>query len=77
MDSVNCIDVAVQACECTQSELAKKIGVSSGQVSMWKKRGYITQKYLKKASEVTGLPAHLLNPFVPVGNKNDCNMPRS
>ena len=57
MDSVNCIDVAVQACGCTQSELAKKIGVSSGQVSMWKKRGYITQKYLKKASEVTGLPS--------------------
>lgn len=49
MDSVNCIDVAVQACGCTQSELAKKIGVSSGQVSMWKKRGYITQKYLKKS----------------------------
>lgn len=33
---------------------------------MWKKRGYVTQKYLTRAVEITGLPPHLLNPYIPV-----------
>lgn len=63
--SINPIDVATRALGCTQSELASLLGVSRGLVSMWKTRGYITQRYLAKACEVTGLPPHLLNPFVP------------
>lgn len=63
--NLNPIDLAKTTLGCTQTELAKLLGVSTGLVSMWKIRGYITQRHLAKACEVTGLPPHLLNPFVP------------
>ena len=63
--TVNPIDVALQTIGGTQAQLAKLIGVTPAVVWNWKRRGYITQKYLKKAVEVTGLPANVLNPYVP------------
>lgn len=65
MAVVNCIDAAVRKCGCTQAELARRLGVSAGLISMWKRRGYVTQKYLRRAAKVTGLPPHVLNPYVP------------
>lgn len=62
---LNPIDLAKRTLGCNQTEFANMMGVSTGLVSMWKVRGYITQRYLAKACEVTGLPPHLLNPFVP------------
>ena len=62
---INPIDMATSTLGCTQSEFASMLGVSRGLVSMWKIRGYITQRYLAKACKVTGLPPHMLNPFVP------------
>ena len=66
MNKQNPIDLALQACGCSQVELAKRLGVSPSLVSIWKMRGYVTQKHLSKAVEVTGLPAYLLNRYVPV-----------
>ena len=66
MNKTNPIDMAMRACGCKQVEFAERMGVSPGLVSMWRKRGYITQKNLAKAVEITGLPPHVLNPFVPV-----------
>ena len=65
MPSKNPIDIATKHLGCTQTELAKRIGCSTGLVSMWKVRGYITQKYLEKACSVTGLPPSVLNPYIP------------
>ena len=63
--NINPVKAALQAIGGTQSELARKLGVTPAVVTNWKVRGYITQKYLKKAVEVTGLPASVLNPYVP------------
>jgi transcriptional regulator with XRE-family HTH domain len=62
---VNPVDLALQKLDCTASDFAKRMGVSPALVSMWKQRGYITQKHLIKACQVTGLDAHLLNPYFP------------
>lgn len=67
-NKVNPIVLATQTLGCTQAELAEKIGVSKGLISMWKCRGYITVRYLAKACEVTGLPPHVLNHSVPKPN---------
>ena len=62
---VNPISRATAKLGCTQSVLAERLGVSTGLVSMWKRRGYITQRHLAKACAVTGLQPHELNPFIP------------
>ena len=63
--NVNPIDLATQLLGITQDELGKRIGVSKAVISMWRFRGYVTQRYLAKACEVTGLPPHVLNHYVP------------
>ena len=62
---INPITRATEKLGCTQVELAHRMGVSTGLISMWKLRGYITQRHLAKACEVTGLAPHELNPFIP------------
>ena len=62
---INPIDAALQAIGGTQSQLARMIGVTPAVVTSWRARGYVTQKHLRKAVEVTGLPAHILNPYIP------------
>lgn len=62
---MNPIDIATRTLSCTQAELAELLGVSPGLVSMWRHRGYVTVKHLKKAVEVTGLPSHILDPRIP------------
>lgn len=66
--TTNPIVLAITTLGCSQSELAKRIGVSPSLINMWKRRGYVTTKYLKTASKVTGIPAYLLNPYVPNPN---------
>lgn len=63
--SINPVTRATERLRCTQSEFADRMGVSRGLVSMWKIRGYITQRYLAKACALTGLAPHELNPFIP------------
>lgn len=62
---INPIDAALQATGATQAQLARMIGVTPAVVTNWRKRGYVTQKSLRKAVEVTGLPANVLNPYIP------------
>lgn len=64
-NKINPIDAALQATGGTQAQLARLIGVTPAVITSWRSRGYVTQKYLKKAVEVTGLPANILNPYVP------------
>lgn len=63
--TINPIDAALAATGGTQAQLARAIGVTPAVVTAWKTRGYVTQKHLRKACEVTGLPASILNPFIP------------
>ena len=65
MKTTNPIDLMTQVLACSQTELAEKMGVSPGLVTMWRKRGHVTLRYLRKAVELTGLPPHVLNPLVP------------
>ena len=64
----NPIDLSLSTLGCTQAELARKINVSPALIYMWKKRGYVTTKYLKDMVQATGIPAYLLNPYVPNPN---------
>lgn len=61
----NPVDLMTRVLACSKVELAARIGVSPGLVTMWKKRGGVTLRCLRKAVEVTGLPPHVLNPLVP------------
>lgn len=62
---VNPITLITQTLGISQAELAKRIGVSTGLVSMWKTRGYITQRHLTQVCNVSGLPPYVLNPNIP------------
>jgi len=63
--NVNPVDLILDTLNVSHTEFAKKMGVSSSLVTMWKKRGYITQKYLGKAVEISGIPPYLLNHYIP------------
>ena len=58
---LNPIDLAKRTLGCNQTEFANLMGVSTGLVSMWKVRGYITQRYLAKACEAVSY-THLTLP---------------
>lgn len=64
-DFINPVALAVASLNCSQSELARRIGVKPGLVHMWRLRGSIPAPHLKKVCQVTGLPPHLLNPNIP------------
>lgn len=58
---LNPVDVASRSLGVTQSELARRLGYSRARVSGWKRRGYIPVSEVKKVSEVSGVPCHLLD----------------
>ncbi len=60
---MNAIDLVTKSLGCSQSELARRLGVSTAVVSSWKRRG-ISLAMTKRVAEVSGVPAHVLNPDV-------------
>lgn len=62
MPKINPIVIAIESLNCTQSDLARQIGVKRATVSIWKKRGFIPVRNVKKVAEVTGIPAYVLCP---------------
>lgn len=56
------IELALESLGCSQSELARRIGVNHATVSIWKRRGHIPLAQVKKVAEVSGVPAHVLCP---------------
>lgn len=61
----NAVDLITFTLGCSQAEFARRMNVGTAQVYAWRRRGYITPKFIKRAVEVSGLPAHLLNPYIP------------
>ena len=59
MPKINPIVVAIDSLGCSQSDLARQLGVRRATVSVWKKRGFIP---VKKVAEATGIPAYVLCP---------------
>ena len=59
---LNPVDVASRSLGVSQSELARRLGYSRARVSGWKRRGYIPVSEVKKVSEASGVPCHLLDP---------------
>lgn len=62
MPKINPIVIAIESLNCTQSDLARQIGVKRATVSIWKKRGFIPVRNVKKVAEVTGIPTYVLCP---------------
>lgn len=60
---MNAIDLVTKSLGCSQSELARRLGVSTAVVSSWKRRG-ISLAMTKRVAEVSGVPAYVLNPDV-------------
>ncbi len=69
-ETYNPIDFVLSARNCTQSELARQIGVKRATIASWKSRGFIPPKNVKTLSEVTGVPTYILCPeFFPAPKK--------
>lgn len=62
MATFNPIVVALSYRGCSQATLAKELGVSRATVAVWKRRGFIPPKNVKRVAELTGIPAHVLCP---------------
>ncbi|MGF1708668.1 helix-turn-helix domain-containing protein [Enterovibrio baiacu] len=61
------IDIAVKQLNCKQKDLAKMLGVSSAQISKWKKGEYISHDMENKLSELAGIGG-LIPDFVYLSN---------
>ena len=59
---INYIEVATQSLGCTQTALAKQLGVHKAVLTNWKRRGIVPVRRVKKFSEVTGIPCYVLAP---------------
>ena len=59
---MNPVELALQSLGCTQSELARRLGVGRAVVHAWKVREAIPVREVRRVSEVSGVPAHLLCP---------------
>ena len=46
----------------SQTQLARQIGVTPQAVQQWVERGYVPPRRVPKVTEITGIPACLLNP---------------
>lgn len=67
MGTTNCpLDLVLKQQNCNQSELARRLGCSRETVSKWRIRGHISPRFVKRVSEMTGIPPHCLNPLFPV-----------
>lgn len=62
MTSFNPVVLALESLKCTQSELARQLGVARATVAIWKKRGHIPARSVKKVTDVTGIPSYVLCP---------------
>ena len=62
MSSQNPVDLILSSVKCSQSELARAVGVTPAVISMWRKRGNIPTKRVKVVSEVTGIAPFVLCP---------------
>ena len=62
MSTFNPVIFALESLKCTQSDLARQIGVKRATVSIWKKRGHIPARSVKKVTEATGIPSYVLCP---------------
>ncbi len=62
MATINPVDLALQSLGCTQTALAKRLGVKRATVSAWKLRGSVPVKAVKRMAEITGIPAYVLSP---------------
>ncbi len=62
MTSFNPVVLALESLRCSQSELARQIGVKRATVAIWKKRGHIPARSVKKVTDVTGIPPYVLCP---------------
>lgn len=62
MAITNPTEFVLESLGCSQTDLAKKLGVQRATVSIWKKRGAIPVKSVKRVAEVTGIPAYILCP---------------
>lgn len=58
----NPTEFVLESLGCSQTDLAKKLGVQRATVLIWKKRGAIPVKSVKRVAEVTGIPAYILCP---------------
>ncbi len=59
---LNPVEIAMKSVGCSQSELARRLGVHRSVVSVWKRRGVIPIKAVPRLSSVTGVPPHILRP---------------
>lgn len=62
MTSFNPVVLALESLKCSQSELARQIGVKRATVAVWKKRGHIPVRSVKKVTDATGIPPYVLCP---------------
>ena len=62
MTSFNPVLLALESLKCTQSDLARQLGVKRATVAIWKQRGFIPVRSVKKVSDVTGIPPYVLCP---------------
>ncbi len=62
MTAENPVDMVLRTLNCTQADLSRAMGVSRAVISIWKTRGGIPAKRVKRLSEVTGIAPFLLCP---------------
>ncbi|MGN1209098.1 MAG: helix-turn-helix domain-containing protein [Duodenibacillus sp.] len=58
----NPVELALESLRCSQSELARKMGVHRSCISAWRRRNRVPLSSVKRLSEVSGVPANLLSP---------------
>ena len=62
MLDTNPVELALASLDCTQSELARRLGLSRNAVSLWKLRGKVPVEHVLLLSKVSGVPCHILSP---------------
>lgn len=60
----NPVDLAIAAVG-SQTKLARRVGITSQNVCVWRRRGYIPLERVPTVAKITGIPAHMLRPDKP------------